>query len=334
MIYILEGKRKLQLRESCPKFLSMTTHTSELVWFSLQQRSSPFSFTDSLKNHSLSHVNHEKKYERHCPPPFQEWPWVWLGIKQLIYVWIKETPSVLAALAEGASGTATAGQSRSQISPKLFHVNLLLTEHGHLERAGSTFRLEKEASLLVRHNNKTEHKVIKSSHCRSVELIFAKCKVITKGFLNSGISLAGVALKTPFDAIRTISFQLYIFHYAWFTVPPPKIMTLSPEILETAKFSFCKLYTSGSTASWVTQVTRQTQVLTWPVWISHKEITITHTGGRSRSCFFHCWNHYNLCHPSCDDPWAVPRTRCTPVIRVLLLPPWKVRQDFSLINAK
>lgn len=121
-----------------------------------------FLFTDSLKNHSLSHVSHEKKHERHCPPPFEERPWVWVGIKQLIYVWIKETPSILAAIAEGASGTATAGESQSQISPKLFNVNLLLTEHGHLERAGCTVRQEKEVSLLVGHNNKTEHRAIKA----------------------------------------------------------------------------------------------------------------------------------------------------------------------------
>lgn len=103
-----------------------------------------FLFTDSLKNHSLSHVNHEKKYERHCPTPFQEQPRVWVGIKQLIYVWIKETPSILAALAEGASGTATAGESWSQISPKLFSVNLLLTEQEHLERASCIIRLGKK----------------------------------------------------------------------------------------------------------------------------------------------------------------------------------------------
>lgn len=118
-----------------------------------------FLFTESLKTQSLSHANHEKTYERHCPSPFQEGPWVWAGIKQLIYVWIKETPSILAALAEGASGTATAGESQSQISPKLFNVNSLLTEHGHLERAGCTAGLGKEVSLIVRCNNKTEHKV-------------------------------------------------------------------------------------------------------------------------------------------------------------------------------
>lgn len=177
------------------------------MWFSLQQRSSLFLFTESLKNHSLSHVNHEKKYERHCPPSFQEWPWVWVGIKQLIYVWIKETPPTLAALAEGASGKATAGQSRSQISPKLFNVNLLLTEYGHLERACCTVRQEKVSASKAQQQNRAQSH--QSSHCRSVQLISAKCKVIPKGFLSSGISLPGVALKTQFDVIRTISFPFY-----------------------------------------------------------------------------------------------------------------------------
>lgn len=141
--------------------------------------------------------------------------------------------------------------------------------------------------------------------------------------------LGWATVKTQFDAIRIISFQLNSFPYAWFTVPPPKMIILNLGIHETARFCFNKLYTSRSPASWVTGKHKsqldQSGSPTKTSWSPTQEM-----GGGSH--FFHCWNHKHLCHSAMGDPWAVPRTHCIPVIRVLLPALCKVRQDFSLMK--
>lgn len=117
----------------------------QVNWYDFHSsRDHLFFYLQTASKTTVFHMLTMKRNETHCPTPFQEQPWAWVGIKQLIYVWIKKTPSILAARAEGASGTATAGESWSQISPKLFNVNLLLTEHEHLERTGCVIRLGKK----------------------------------------------------------------------------------------------------------------------------------------------------------------------------------------------